>query len=79
MVGVKEFRQNMSQISQQALKNNQKLIILRKNEPIFELKPINKKEDFLNKLIIDVNESIEDLKNSRVYSQKEMKNFFGID
>lgn len=78
MIGVKEFRQNMTQYYTEAQKNNQRLIILRKNEPIFELRPLSKKDAVLEKLTIDINNALEDLKNNKIYSHAEIKSLFGV-
>lgn len=78
MIGVKEFRQNMTKISNESLQKKQRLIILRKNEPIFELKPLSKEDASLEKLMADVNDSLSDLKKGDVYSHNEIKNLFGL-
>ncbi len=77
-IGVKEFRQNMAKISESARKNNQRLIVLRKNEPIFELRPLSKKDATLERFALDIQECLEDAKAGRVYSHEDVKNFFGI-
>lgn len=41
-IGVKELRQNMARVAYAARKHNQRLIVLKKNEPIFELRPLTK-------------------------------------
>ena len=77
-IGVKEFRQNMAKISEMARKKNQRLIVLRKNEPIFELGPLSKKDATLERLTLDIQEGLEDVKAGRVYSHEEIKDFFGL-
>lgn len=42
LLGVKEFRQNISAYYKKSLKNNWQYIILNRNEPIFEVRPIKK-------------------------------------
>ena len=78
-IGVKEFRQNMAKISEMARKKNQRLIVLRKNEPIFELRPLSKKDATLERLALDIHEGLEDVKAGRVYSHEEIKDFFGLE
>ena len=77
-IGIKELRQNMAKITEQARKNNQRLIVLRKNEPIFELRPLSKKDATLERLALDIQEGLEDVKAGRVYSHEEIKNYFGL-
>lgn len=78
-IGVKEFRQNLAQISKQAQNKKERLIILRKNEPIFELKPLSKKDIILEKLIIDVQDAMDDMKKGKVYTNEEIKSMFGVE
>ena len=78
-IGVKEFRKNMAKISTQAQKNNQRLIILRKNEPIFELIPLSKKESNLEKISLEIEEGLNDLKEGNVISHADVKKRFGLD
>lgn len=42
LIGVKEFRQNISAYYKKSLKNNWQYIILNRNEPMFEVRPIKK-------------------------------------
>lgn len=77
-IGVKELRQNMAKITKEASKKNQRLIVLRKNEPIFELRPLSKKDATLEKLALDIQEGLEDAKAGRVYSHEEIKSHFGL-
>ncbi len=68
----------MAKISSQAQIKNQKLIILKKNQPIFELHPLSKKESILENLIKDVDEALDDVKNKRLLTQKEVENMLGV-
>jgi len=77
-VGMKELRQNMAKLTKQAQQKNERLIILRKNKPIFELRPLSKQDATLERLALDIQEGLEDAKAGRVYSHKEMKEYFGI-
>ena len=56
-VGIKEFRQNMSSFALRARKNNERLVILRNSEPLFELWPLSKRDATLERLLEDVEES----------------------
>lgn len=77
-VGVKEFRQNMAKLSEQARKKNQRLIILKKNQPIFELRPLSKKDAVLENLTKNLKEALDDVRHNRVYTQEEMESMLGI-
>lgn len=43
-IGLKELRQNMAVISREAVRKRQRLIVLKKNVPIFELHPLSSKD-----------------------------------
>ncbi len=77
-IGTKELRQNMAKITKQARKKNERLIVLRKNEPIFELIPLSAKDSLAESLLRDVEEARADIKAGRVYSQKEVEKMFGL-
>ena len=77
-IGVKELRQNISKVSDQALKKNERLIVLRKNVPIFELRPLSKKDAILERLVLDLQEAEADVKAGRLYSQEDVEKMLGL-
>lgn len=77
-IGLKEFRQNMAKIAERARKNNERLVILRKNVPIFELRPLSKKDAALDELMIGIEEARADVKAGRVYSLEEVQKALGL-
>lgn len=78
LVGVKQFRQNISSYYRQSLKNNWRFIILNRNQPIFEVRPINDKKITLEKLAANVAKAREDYKQGRIYSLKNICREFGV-
>ncbi len=77
-IGIKEFRQNMAKIANRVRKNNEKLIVLRKNKPMFELCPLSDEEVFKESFIRGVEEAKEQVKKKEVYSQEEILKEFGL-
>lgn len=77
-IGMKEFRQNMAKISAQARKKNQRLIVLRKNVPMFELRPLSKNDVQMEQFALSIQEGLEDVKAGRIYSHEQVKKMFGI-
>ncbi|MBU2509387.1 type II toxin-antitoxin system Phd/YefM family antitoxin [Patescibacteria group bacterium] len=77
-VGVKELRQNMAKLTKRAKEKNERLIILRKNEPIFELRPLSKTDAKLEKLMLDIKEAQEDIKAGRLYTIEEVEKALGL-
>lgn len=77
-IGVKELRQNLAKVSERALKNKERLIVLKKNVPIFELRPLSKADATLERLMLDLYEAEEDVKAGRLYSQAEVEKMLGL-
>ncbi len=77
-VGLKEFRQNMAKIANRSLKKRERLVLLRKNEPIFELRPLSKKDALVEGFLLSLREAEEDIKAGRVYSHEEVEKMFGL-
>ncbi len=59
-------------------KRNKRFIILHKNEPVFELRRLSKKEAKEQKLMADIQEAEESIKAGRVFSHEQVKKMFGI-
>ena len=77
-VGLKELRQNMARITSDAYRKKERLIILRKNEPLFELRPLSKKDVVLERFLLSIREAEEDVKAGRVYTHEEIMRYFGL-
>ena len=73
LIGLKEFRLNLSAYTKEVELNNVRLIVLKKNKPVLEVNPINLKEVTLESLRKDVMESREQVKGGDVYTLKETK------
>lgn len=63
----------MAKVAMQAKKRNERLILLRKNEPIFELRPLSKRDAVLEKLKGDIRDAEQDVKEGRLYSIEEVE------
>lgn len=57
LIGVKEFRQNMAKYSAKAKRHGWRYVVLSRNVPIFEVKPLSDKDAVLEKLAADVAEA----------------------
>lgn len=77
-IGLKELRQNMAKITADALKKNQRLVVFKKNVPIFELRPLSKAEIFDAEMALSLARAEEDIKAGRTYSQEEVEKRLGI-
>ena len=77
-IGVKELRQNLASITKRAEKKKERLIVLRNNEPIFELRPIPKKDRVIEKLLLDIEKAREDVKKGDVYTIEQAEKMLGL-
>lgn len=68
ILGIKEFRQNMSSIADQVATKKYRFVIARKNKPVFELRPLTEKDLFLE----DVRKRIENAKTTKSYTAEEV-------
>ena len=75
-VGIKDFRQNMAKISREAKQKNQRLIILRKNEILFELRPLTNPS--LEQLLLDVEKARDDVRRGRLYAPDDVKRILDL-
>ena len=77
-IGIKEFRQDMAGIAALARKRNERLIILRKNKPVFELRPLDSDEALLESFGRTIGEARADAKAGRVHSQTKVEKLLGL-
>ncbi len=77
-IGMKELRQNMANIAKEAEKKKQRLIILRKNEPIFELRPLSGDDALMESLRRDIEEAQGDVELGNVYTHEAILKRSGL-
>lgn len=77
-IGLKELRQNMARVSQEAHKKKERVIVLRKNRPLFELRPLSSEGALMETFRLDIKEAKKDARAGRVHSQKEIEKVFGL-
>lgn len=78
LIGIREFRQNISTLHKKARKNNWRFIVLNRNQPVFKVEPLSKKDIIVEKLALDIKEAREDVKKGRVYDFEEICNELGL-
>lgn len=77
-IGVKEFRQNIAKIAKNSKKNNQRLVILSRNVPILEVRPLSDQDFTLESLTLGIKQGLDDAKAGRVYSQAQIESMLGL-
>jgi len=78
LIGIREFRQNITSLQAKALKNNWRFVVLNRNQPVFKVEPLSKKDAILEKLAIDIEEAREDVKKGRIYNAEEVRRELGL-
>lgn len=78
LVGMKTFRQNLAAYTQKAQRLNVRFIILKKNVPILEVKPLKGKDRLLEKLAGNIKEARLQAKRGQVYTQEEVMKKLGL-
>jgi len=77
-IGVKEFRQNLASYYKKAKRKSIRYIVLNKNKPIFEVKPMSQKDVVLEELLSDVASARQEVKQGRVESLETVMKEFNI-
>lgn len=77
-IGTKDFPQFMTKVRGRTRKRNEQFILMHKNEPVFELRPLTKKEIKEQKLMVLIQEAKEDVKAGRVYTHEQVKKMFNM-
>ena len=72
LVGMKEFRNNISKYAQKAGKGDTRFVVMRRNIPLFELKPLSEEDGVYAKYV----RAKKDLAEGRVHSHDEIRNMF---
>jgi len=71
LIGIKEFRANISDYAKKARKEGVRFVIMNRNTPLFELKPFEKGVELEN-IFADIAEGLEAAERGRVYSQEDI-------
>jgi len=74
ILGIKEFRQNISAIADQVATKKYRFVVARKNKPVFELVPLSEKDLFYE----DIRERISQAKKSKSYTTEEVIKLLGL-
>ena len=78
-IGIKEFRKDLPTITKDTNKKKQRIIVMRRNEPIFELRPLSKKEKSLQGLMLSIKEGLEDKKKGNICSEEDMEKILALN
>jgi antitoxin (DNA-binding transcriptional repressor) of toxin-antitoxin stability system len=77
-IGTKELRQNMAKVVRNTKGKNQRFIVMRKNKPVFELRPLSTNDMLVESFRKDIEEARSDKKSNNTYSQEEVEKILGL-
>lgn len=78
LIGIKEFRRNLTKFSREAQKKDVHFIVMRHSVPLMRVSPLSCKELELEQLKADIAEARAQIKRGEVYSLEEIKTELGI-
>jgi hypothetical protein len=78
LIGVKEFRRNIADCYKQATKNNWRFIVLSRNKPIFDVRPLDEKDVVLEKLVMGVASARADYTAHKTFTPAQVRKTLGI-
>ena len=78
LIGLKEFRTNISTLWKQAQKQQIRYIVLHHTKPILEINPIPEQELILEKLTSDIKVARAQAKRGQVYTQAQVRKLLGL-
>ena len=77
-IGLKELRQNLVGVSREAIKRKQQVIVLKKNIPIFELRPLTDKDISLLTFDRELAAVRISVRKNKTYSTKEVRDILSL-
>ncbi|MBI1961096.1 MAG: hypothetical protein HYS45_00150 [Parcubacteria group bacterium] len=78
VIGIKEFRQNITALSKKARKNKTRYIVMRHSTPVFEVTPISEDRLVFEKLARDVAAAREEARQGKLYTTEEVLKYLGL-
>ena len=77
-IGIREYRQNLSRLIEEARKKNIHFVVMRHSKIVAHVTPPTKKELALEELAKEIAEAREDFHKGNFYTQKEIEREFGL-
>ena len=78
VIGIKEFRNNITSVWKDIRKGGVRLIIMHHSTPIFEVTPIKEDRLTLEKFTNEIKEAREQIKKGEVYSETQVYKELGL-
>ena len=78
LIGIKQFRLDLTKVTNEARTKNVHFIVMRHSVPQFRVSPMSRKELELEQLRADIAEARAQIKRGDSYTMEEIKKEFGI-
>lgn len=77
LIGIKEFRQNLSKLSKEARKNNICFVVMHHSTPLFKVEPLEE-DDLIDQLIIqnyekEIQTGLKQMKRGETYTPAQVR------
>lgn len=77
LVGIKDFRQNISDYAKRAQKGDTRVVVMNRNKPMFEIKPFAE-DEYLDSFVASVLTAEAEARRGKCHSQEEVLEELGI-
>ncbi|MBI1812191.1 hypothetical protein HY285_00160 [Candidatus Peregrinibacteria bacterium] len=82
LIGMKEFRQNLSKLGKKSHAKKIRFIVMNHMVPIFKVEPMNE-DDLIDELILEkygkeIEEALQQVKEGEVYTTEEVRKHLGL-
>jgi antitoxin (DNA-binding transcriptional repressor) of toxin-antitoxin stability system len=76
-IGIKDFRQNISDYIQRAQNSDTRFIVMNRNKPLFEIKPFAE-DEYLDSFVASVLKAEAEVQAGKFHTEKEVMKELGI-
>jgi len=78
LIGIKQFRQNVTNLWKEARTKKIRYIVLFHSKPVFEVNPISEEDILMERLAVDVAKAREQYKRGEYYTEEETFKKLGL-
>ncbi len=78
IIGIKEYRKNITSLWKEAREKNIRYIVMYHSKPVFEVNPLQDEDELIDLLRKDIEEAREQAKMGETVAHEELMKEFGI-
>jgi hypothetical protein len=79
IIGIKEYRKNITSLWKEARKKNIRYIVMYHSKPVFEVNPLQDEDELIDLLRKDIEEARKQVKKGETVSHEALMEEFGIN